>query len=302
MLSVLSDFLIEKDVEYTVGISMSDISPIGIGGLAQLYAVPSTKEKLVDLIDLIEKNKIEYTLVGGMSNLLPQDNEYQGVIISTKGIKKIVFDKENVNADAGVYLPRLIKEAGARSLGGMEALSGIPGTVGGALVSNAGAFGTSISDFLICAEFLDPKRESIVTLYKDQLEFSYRRSIVKSRGLLALNATFRLESIKKEEIRNRIKRFRDMRAAAQPIGERSLGSVFKRFCGVGAGYYIDACGLKGLRVGGAQISQKHAGFIVNSGGATASDYLALVDVARRRVKEKFGLELELEIEVMGSAK
>ena len=300
MLNALLNFLNEKDVEYKVRPRMAEISPVGIGACAMLYALPSTNKKLVELIEFANLYSIGYIVVGGMSNILPQDDDYPGLIISTKKVNKITFDQNTVKAEAGVYLPQLILAARKRSLGGAEALFGIPGTLGGALVSNAGAFGKSISDFFISADCYDPETKEMITLFPEQLDFKYRSSSVKKSGLVVLDVCLRLESLPEHIIDSEIARFCDIRKQAQPIGERSLGSVFKRHCGVGAGYYIDKCGLKGASCGGAEISKKHAGFIVNRGNATARDYLDLINRAKESVKEKFGIELDLEIEIMSN--
>ncbi len=299
MLDVLLNFLKDKDVEYKVGVRMAEISPVGIGARAMLYVLPSTNQMLVELITLADQCGIDYMIVGGMSNILPQDDDYSGMIISTRKINNITFNHNTVKADAGVFLPKLIMAAKKKSLGGAEALFGIPGTLGGALVSNAGAFGRSISDFFISANFFDSKAKEIVTLYPDELDFKYRSSSVKGKRLVALEVCLRLEPIPEHLIDGEIAKFRDMRNKTQPVGERSLGSVFKRCNGVGAGYYIDTCGLKGTSFGGAEISKKHAGFIVNRANAKARDYLELISVAKESVKGRFGIELELEIEIMG---
>ena len=299
MLDVLLNFCNEKDVKYTVKKNISEISPIGIGGEAMLYALPNTKEKLIDLVEFLRAKDIRYMIVGGMSNVLAQDEFYNGIVISTRDINEVSIEGNCVRANAGVYLPRVITVAKKHSLGGAEELFGIPGTVGGALVSNAGAFGKSISDFLVSVELYDASKHCTVTLYNEELEFSYRSSNVKASGLIVLNAVLSLEQLQTAEIEKRIKLFQAMRSESQPIDARSLGSVFKRYNGIGAGYFIDRCGLKGRSCGGAEISRKHAGFIVNNGGATARDCITLIDVVRQSIIDKFGLELELEIEIMG---
>jgi len=298
VIDVLSRFCIEKDVEYTVNKSISEISPIGIGASAMIYALPSTKEKLITLLDFLNDNAVKYILVGGMSNILPQDTYYDGVVVSTKNMRRISFHDTVVTADSGVYLPYLINTAKKAGLGGAEALSGIPGTVGGALYSNAGAFGKCISDFFIYGEFYDVVHRRMVTLDRDQMHFHYRSSVLKRGKLISLNATLNFLRLPEAHINAEIASARAQRRETQPTNERSLGSVFKRCGEIGAGYYIDRCGLKGVSCGGAEISKKHAGFIINKGNATAKDFLLLIDLVKHKVCAKFGIELELEIEIM----
>ena len=298
MLDILLDFCAKSDVEYKVDMDLSEISPIGIGAGALLYVLPNTKEKLIGSVDFAQNKGIKNTVVGGMSNLLPLDSRYNGVVISTKRLNKLRFFDKYVKADAGVYLPRLINFAKSNRLGGAEALFGIPGTVGGAVYSNAGAFGSSISDFFVSGEFYDSDSRELITLNSEEVGFSYRYSILKERRLICINVLFEFFPSNEAAVDAKIKGICARRNETQPTGQRSLGSVFKRSNGIGAGYYIDRCGLRGARCGGAEISEKHAGFIINRGGATAKDYLTLVEIAKREVKLKFGIELETEIEIM----
>ena len=180
----------------------------------------------------------------------------------------------------------------------MEGLFGIPGTVGGMVRQNAGAFGYEISDRFKCATCYHPYTQSISNYSKDDMQFSYRDSILRNNSAILLNATFELIEKKRNDILAEIAEYKERRVTTQPLEYPSLGSIFKRYNGISAGYYIDRAGLKGHCIGGACVSSKHAGFIVNKGGATAEDYLKLIEYVKDKVYSVFGIELEEEIEVI----
>jgi UDP-N-acetylmuramate dehydrogenase len=286
-----------NEVEYRLNLGFCELCSIRIGGVATLVILPDTIEKLVFVLDYLRKNKQAYKIVGNMTNILPTDGEFTNPIISTRKIRTVKVDNGIVNAHSGATAYAILKCALALGFGGIEPLSGIPGTLGGLIAMNAGAFGKEISDFLLDACVFDTESGRVFELSRDDLSFSYRSCAVKQRGLVVLSA--RLSLIKKDyaEIFADTIEYRRRRLSSQPT-EPSLGSVFKRIDGQIPAKIIDTLGLKGTRIGGAEISKKHAGFIVNLGGATASDYKALVKYIKAVVYDKLQISLKEEIEYL----
>lgn len=233
-----------------------------------------------------------------MSNVLFRSSLYQGVIIKTTDFKSKNEAENRVQLSCGANIQDMIRSMAHRGYGGMEGIYGIPGSVGGMIRQNAGAYGFEISDRIISAECYIPNEKKVVSLSKDEMRFSYRDSIFAHNDMIILKAKFELVRKDKSEIYDDITRFARKRRESQPLTERSLGSVFKKIGDVSAGYYIERVGLKGYRLGGAQISVKHAGFIVNTGGATASDYLGLIEIAKNKVYHEYGIELQEEIQII----
>lgn len=233
-----------------------------------------------------------------MTNLLIKDGMYQGVVIKTDKISATSSTENVVSCSCGIKMSRIIRSMASLGLGGMEGLFGIPGTVGGMVKQNAGAFGYEISDRFVSAVCYYPDVGSIVTHYRNDMHFAYRSSVLSKSSAVLISATFDFVPTFQETILGKIRDFQATRREKQPLEYPSLGSVFKRHSGHSAGYYIDRSGLKGVSVGGAEISEKHAGFIINRGGATACDYLKLIDMAKEKVYADFGIELEEEIEII----
>lgn len=291
LLTQSSDFVVRR-------IPLSDVSSIRVGNEPTFIAYPRNEGELISLFRLFSGHNINYRTVGAMTNLLPPDTAYDGVIISTSKMNSVSFSGEYVSADCGVRVSGLIQKAKDRSLGGMEALSGIPGTVGGMLYSNAGAFGSEISDFLVSVRLYSFSEDRIISLDKTMLFFGYRESFLHSREHCLLSAVFKLDVANKDTVAEKIRFYKLKRSETQPVGQYSLGSVFKRVNGVSAAYYIDKSGLKGYSIGGAAVSQKHAGFIVNKGGATSADFKALVRFITDKVYENYGISLVREVEYL----
>jgi UDP-N-acetylmuramate dehydrogenase len=268
-----------------------------IGGPADLLVEPVTTAELVTVISLLRRHAIPFFILGNGTNLLVSDNGYHGAAIRLAGeFGQFTYEEEGVQSGSAVPLAVLAKDACGRGLANLEFATGIPGTVGGAVCMNAGAHGRSIGDILIDALILDPS--SIPHTYKaDELGLSYRRSGI-AEGSIVCRARLRLVPGEEEVITARCLEYRDFRANRQPRLPNA-GSIFKNPPGEAAGRLLEAAGLKGLRSGGAMISETHANFIVNCGGATACDVLALIKRARTTVAEKFGIELDLEIKVLG---
>lgn len=299
MVEFLIGFLKMNDVEYAENRLLRDFSSVGIGGMAPIIAFPDNTPKLCNIVCFLEKQKIKYKILGRMSNILPPDDDCSYAIIKTDKMSGFSIKDNKIVACAGTSLPYLTYKASREGLSGLEELSGIPGSLGGSILGNAGAFGREISDLVLSVTCYDSQNDKIITLSNGECDFSYRYSAFKENGLVILSAELSLISATGEKTKARIEEVRRARSLTQPVGEKSLGSTFKRTTdGISAAMLIDKCGLKGYSIGGAQISTKHAGFIVNTGLATASDYISLMKYTRRKVKEKFNIDLNEEIEII----
>jgi UDP-N-acetylmuramate dehydrogenase len=246
----------------------------------------------------LTEHGIPFKVIGGMTNLLIKNGWYNGVVVKTDKIQAKSLAESKLTVSCGSRLSAIIRSMASVGLGGMEGLSGIPGTLGGMVRQNAGAFGYEIADRFISADCYLFEQRELITLDKADMRFSYRDSVLSNGNAVLISATFDLLPMRSEEIFSKIREFAKIRRATQPIEFPSLGSVFKRHDGQSAGFYIDRAGLKGAFVGGAAVSEKHAGFIVNKGGATADDFLALIDKVKTKVHADFGIELEEEIEII----
>lgn len=294
----LLDFLKKHDVKYKEKIKLSTISPIRIGGEAEIVAYPSSEEKLVKLSMLLQKLKIKNKITGRMSNLLPPDDNYHGVIVRTDLLCSCKTNGNILTAASGASITGCAYILSNLGLSGFEGLSGIPGSIGGALVGNAGAFGYEISDRLSSVRALDLHTGEINSLSLDACGFGYRKSGLSSDNYVILSAEFVLSYSCKEDVFSKMEGYRMARIKTQPR-EPSLGSTFKRPAeNIYASRLIDECGLKGYRVGGAEISKKHAGFIINCGGASAKDYIELAKFAQKCVNEKYKISLLPEVEIL----
>ncbi|MBH50314.1 MAG: UDP-N-acetylenolpyruvoylglucosamine reductase [Candidatus Marinimicrobia bacterium] len=281
---------------------MSKHTTYGIGGPCSYFIKPRDKKDLKTILKFANENSIKVYFVGSGSNLLVSDSGIDGIVISLdKVFKNIVFltDTE-IYAEAGAMLGKMVKLCIGKSLTGFESLIGVPGTLGGALIMNAGAFGGEISK---CISYVDIIRmDGTEHQYKFQdIEFQYRSSSF-SKDEILVGASFRLEKDSKENIQAKRYNASQGRKSTQPLRVRSAGSVFKNPKNTAAGYLIDKAGLKGTASGGAVISSKHANFFVNSGNASSNDIVALIRLARKAVMKKFGIHLELEIKPLGFPK
>jgi UDP-N-acetylmuramate dehydrogenase len=280
---------------------MAHHTTLRIGGPAALYVEVASASELGGLSQWARGAGRELVVMGKGSNLIVPDEGTRAIVASTyprmSGVER--EGEADIRAQAGATLGRLARFALEWGLGGTERLASIPGTVGGALAMNAGTPEGSIGDVTRSVTALTPEG-AVQELKAKDLDFSYRTSAIRPRGLAAVEAVFELEPCEPAEIRDRIERDLERRKASTPWGEPSAGSVFVNPPGDAAGRLIDAAGLKGLTVGGAQVSQRHANFIVNRGGATASDVLALIGKVRSEVLKQTGVELELEVKVLGS--
>jgi UDP-N-acetylmuramate dehydrogenase len=254
-------------------------------------------EELKQIARLCLEEKVALFVLGGGSNLLFDDKGFDGVVVRLGGeFSKIEAEGTSVSAKSGARSSALLDQCVKHGLSGLECLSGVPGTVGGALAGNAGTRENAIGSLVTEVEVLSESFESVV-IPKKQLEFGYRRSNLSKR--IILGARFSLIKAQKNDILQKTQKLLDYRRETQPQGEWCAGSVFKNPAGNSAAKLIDDCGLKGVSFGGAKISEKHANFIVNSSRASAEDVKELISLARNKVSEKFGIDLDLEIKIVG---
>lgn len=299
--------------ELKTGTPLSRYTAARIGGPAEFLIEVNSSLNLKQLISLVWESQIPYTLLGGGSNVLISDEGLPGLVIinRARGRARVRFDLSGdpalIWADAGVNLGNLARQAAEHGLSGLEWASGIPGTLGGAIVNNAGAFEGNMAGNLVMVTILHRKLEANQFRAVEEqwtvadMEYSYRSSRLKQHPLQAivLSALLRLERRDSKEIKSKMEDYAQRRKKTQPPGA-SLGSMFKNPPGDFAGRLIDAAGLKGLTIGGAMISPIHANFFINLGNATASDVWQLIQLAHQAVAAKFGIELELEIQPLGN--
>ena len=269
-----------------------------IGGPAQLFVQPQTEQQLCSAAALCKEQAVRYYLLGNGSNILFADEGFAGVVIDISALgSDIAVEGNMLTAGAGVRLTALCRAALEHGLSGLEFAYGIPGTVGGAVYMNAGAYGGEMKDVLTVVRYLTAEGE-VVQASAVELDLSYRHSIFEENGGCILSAQFALQPGNAADIRAKMDELMAKRVDKQPLDKPSAGSTFKRPAGAFAAALIDQCGLRGFRHGGAAVSDKHCGFVVNLGGATCADVLALCDEVRAIVKEKTGYELEKEIRVV----
>lgn len=269
------------------------------GGPAAYLVTPDNTDTLAGVIKLCKESRVRYQIIGNGSNVLFTDNGYDGVVIIIGSkMSAIKVDNNVVNAGAGAKLAALASEAAANSLTGLEFASGIPGTVGGAIVMNAGAYGGEIKDVIISAAVYDCENDEILILGNEELELGYRHSVIQKKEYIVLGACFELRHGDRDEINEKMKDLNDRRKSKQPLSYASAGSTFKRPEGYYAGGLIEECGLKGFGVGGAKVSEKHAGFVVNTGGASASDILSVIKHVQNTVYAQKNVMLEPEVRII----
>ena len=278
--------------------SLKKHTTYGIGGPADLMIFPKSKQDLIKVIEIINKNKIQLTILGSGSNVLVSDNGIRGAVISLKNsLKQIEVDENILYAECGTMLGKIVKHAVKNNLIGLENLNGVPGTLGGALIMNAGAWGGEISENLIHVEVINSKSE-IQKIQKKDLNFSYRQSSFNKDDIL-LSAKFNLKKADKDIIKENFIEAQSGRKKSQPLNKRSAGSLFKNPKNNSAGKLLDEAGLKGFSIGDAKISEKHANFFINDGDASSRDMLMLIKKAHKEVKDKFNVNLSLEVKLMG---
>ena len=286
-------------------VKLSEYTSFKTGGPADCLVRPVTIEELKSITEYVRKNNIPYYVIGNGTNMLAADEGFRGVIIALKDMSgEISFsdtkddDTVAVTAYAGCTLARLSAEAAAKGLAGTEFVSGIPGSIGGAVVMNAGAYGGEIKDILEYADVLD-ESGNILRLKNEDLGFGYRKSIIQEKNYIVLMVSFLLKRGDEKTIKAEMRELNERRREKQPLEYPSAGSTFKRPEGLFAGKLIEDSGLKGYRVGDAQVSEKHCGFVVNRGKATSSDIYKLIGDVIGIVYEKTGVQLDPEIKLLG---
>lgn len=272
-----------------------------VGGPADYYLIPQNAEQVRQVVALCKEKGIPYFILGNGSNLLVSDDGYRGAIVQIfRNMSSVVLEGEDViRAQAGALLSTVARTALNNSLTNMEFASGIPGTLGGAVTMNAGAYGGEMKDILYEVTALTEEGE-VITLKADELELGYRTSCIKTKNYIVLEAAIKLEKGDKEKIQARMDELKEQRVKKQPLEFPSAGSTFKRPAGYFAGKLIQDAGLAGFKIGGAEVSAKHCGFVINSGNGTAKDIMELIHHVQKAVWENAGVKLEMEVKRLGS--
>ena len=269
-----------------------------LGGNADYFVTPTAYEQVSDVIKLANQQDVPLMLLGNGSNLIIKDGGIRGIVMYLGKLDQIIVQNESIIAQSGALIADVSKQALTSHLTGLEFACGIPGSVGGALFMNAGAYGGEIKDVLKQATVVDETGE-IRTVTAEELELAYRTSVLQTNGWIALDAEFTLTKGKYEEIKAQVDVLTFKRESKQPLEYPTCGSVFKRPQGNFAGKLIQDSDLQGEQIGGAEVSLKHAGFIINKDEATAADYIALIEHVQRVVKKRFNIELEREVRIIG---
>ncbi len=278
--------------------SLKNITSFQVGGKCDFYFIPDSLSALIQTIDICYKEKISYYIIGNGSNILFSDNGFKGVIINLKGFSNYIeLTDKGIKCGASAHLHTVVEFAKTYGLTGIENLAGIPGTIGGALIMNAGAFGTEIGDIVDSVTVLTTKQK-IKKLRCNEIKFSYRKATPLNRYLI-LETELRLKKGNKRKIAASINKILKLREKKQPLEFPSAGSTFKRPENNYAGTLIEKSGLKGYSVGGAKVSEKHANFIINTGSATASDIYNLIKYIQKKVYKDSGIKLQPEIKLIG---
>ena len=278
---------------------MSRHTTFRVGGPADFFVTPKAKEEVRDVIRICKEAGMPYYIIGNGSNLLVSDAGYRGVIVQIyKEMNEVKVEGDLVKAQAGALLSGIAAKALGAELSGFEFASGIPGTIGGACVMNAGAYGGEMKDVLESVTVLTGEGK-IIELGRNELELGYRTSVIAKKGYIVLGAVLKLERGDGEKIKTYMDELKEKRVTKQPLEYPSAGSTFKRPEGHFAGKLIEDAGLRGFQVGGAQVSEKHCGFVINRDHATAADIMELMRQVQIRVKENSGVDLEPEVKRLG---
>ncbi|CAH2214846.1 UDP-N-acetylmuramate dehydrogenase [Tepidibacter aestuarii] len=278
---------------------MKNHTSFKIGGPADFLVTPTDENQLKEIIKYIKKENIPYFLMGNGSNLLVRDGGIRGIVVKiAQNYNKFEINENIIKAQSGILLSTLAKHIAKNCYKGFEFASGIPGTLGGAIAMNAGAYGGEMKDVVSSVKVLNQQGE-IVEISNEAMEFGYRTSLVTKENLIVLEVTLSLEKGNYEDIKNILDDLTVKRTTKQPLNVPSAGSTFKRPEGYYAGKLIEDSGLKGVRLKGAQVSDKHSGFVINAGGATAQDIIELIEFIKKTVYDKFKVELNEEVKIVG---
>ena len=293
---LLGEFDNEEDI--TVDSPMSEHIYFRVGGPADILVTPVNEEQVVNTLKLCREYNVPYFILGNGSNILVKDGGISGVVIKFNKLNKITTEGNCVTAQSGALLKDVSKAALENNLRGFEFACGIPGSIGGAVFMNAGAYDGEMAHVIKSARVID-ENCNIKNLTKEELELGYRSSIVMKKGYVVIEATVELESGEYASIKDKIDDLTNRRESKQPLEYPSAGSTFKRPEGYFAGKLIQDSGLKGFSIGGAAVSEKHSGFVINKGGATAKDVLDVIAHVQKTVKENFDVELHTEVRIIG---
>ena len=296
---LLGELYNEEDI--TVDSPMSEHIYFRVGGPADILVTPVNEEQVVNTLKLCREYNVPYFILGNGSNILVKDGGISGVVIKFNKLNKITTEGNCVTAQSGALLKDVSKAALENNLRGFEFACGIPGSIGGAVFMNAGAYDGEMAHVIKSARVID-ENCNIKNLTKEELELGYRSSIVMKKGYVVIEATVELESGEYASIKDKIDDLTNRRESKQPLEYPSAGSTFKRPEGYFAGKLIQDAGLKGASLGGAAVSEKHSGFVINKDGATAEDVLNLIAHVQNEVKKQFGVELHTEVRIIGEDK
>lgn len=285
-------------VEYKTNYRMSDMTSFKLGGKADIVIFPSSLEAFRAILKWLSENNMKYMVLGKGSNVLFSDEGYRGAVVSVYRLAKIAVDDTEsiVEAECGAPLTSCAVSAQRASLTGLEFAYGIPGSCGGAVFMNAGAYGGEMAGVVEAVTYYDTYSDSVRTIFSEECDFRYRHSLFRDNpNMIILSIKLRLSKGDKDEIKRVMDDYMNRRISKQPLEYPSAGSVFKRYPGYYTAQLIDEAGLKGVSVGGAQVSEKHAGFIINKGNATEKDVISLIELIQKKVKEINGIDIECEI-------
>ena len=289
----------QEGINVQENVSLSQFTFTKTGGPAEFIAFPRTIEQIKRLIEVTKENNIPLTVLGNASNLIIRDGGISGLVILLNQMNQIIaLPNGRIKAYAGARIINTSEAAYRQGLSGLEFAAGIPGSVGGAVYMNAGAYDVEVKDVLESVTVLT-RDDELVTYTNADMEFAYRHSLVQENGAIVLFAIFKLQPGELQPIRDKMDHLNDLRSAKQPLEYPSCGSVFKRPEGHYTGPLIIEAGLQGKQIGGAQVSMKHAGFIVNVDHATATDYVDLIHLIQKTIKEKYDINLETEVRIIG---
>lgn len=279
---------------------LADHSSFRIGGPADIALFPENENALIFCLDLLTQSGVEFYVIGNASNVLFDDGGVRGAVVFTEKMNDVMVEYDHIYAECGAPITKVSRAALEHSLSGLEFAYGIPGSIGGAVYMNAGAYGGQISDVVCESRCYDINEKRVRTVVGDEHGFGYRKSVYAEQdGLVILSAKMKLSLRDKKEIKAKMDENLRARREKQPLEYPSAGSTFKRHPGYYTGKIIEESGLKGFSVGGASVSEKHAGFVINRVGATSADVKAVIKAIREKIYENYGIELECEIRFIG---
>lgn len=291
---MIKNFFNHNNIEYLENVSLKKYNTYRIDTICKYLTFPKDKEELIKIIKELNKQAIKYYILGNGSNIIFSMDYYDGVIIKLSKLNKITYNDNIVTAEAGCPLIKLAMDTIEKSLSGLTFATGIPGEVGASTAMNAGAYNSDMSEVVKEAEVLLPNYE-IITMSNKELEYSYRDSIIKKHPqMIVLSTTFELTKGNKSEMITQIEERKKKRIASQPLNMPNAGSVFRNPEKMYAGELIEKSNLKGHNINGAEVSTKHANFIVNTGNASGKDIILLINTIKKEIKEKYDIELKLE--------